>query len=391
MEHIIKAAVERGASDLHIKAGDVFRARIDGILKPLTKQRLTPEQTKAIAMELVPTDYIRDRLDSLLDYDCSWGAPGIGRFRVNILRQRSSFMIVMRVIPFDVPALDKLRLPSVVQEIAELDHGLVLVTGPTGSGKSSTIAALIHHINSQMNKHVITVESPIEFLHRDLNGSVTQREVGVDTENFASGLQSSLRQDPDVVVVQELLDHEMVDAALTAAETGRLVISSLHTPDATTTVSRLVALFGLEEREVARIRIADAMGGVISQRLLNGVDGKQCVAVEVAIASPEMRNVVRDRHRAGDMYQLIADSREQYGMQTLDQHLVDLVNQGVVEYDLAVAACTNEDEFRRLDAIVRERMSGESEAAERRLGKRTRRHGAHDRRRRRKDKSEKDT
>lgn len=381
MEHIIKAAVERGASDLHIKAGDVFRARINGELKPLTKQRLTPDQTKAIAMDLVPTDAVRQQMDAIRDYDCSWGAPGIGRFRVNILRQRSSFMVVMRVIPFDVPTLDKLGLPPIVQSIAELDHGLVLVTGPTGSGKSSTIAGLIHHINSQMNKHVITVESPIEFLHRDLNSSVTQREVGVDTENLSSGLQSSLRQDPDVVVVQELLDHEMVDAALTAAETGRLVISSFHTPDATSTVSRLVALFGHEEREVARIRIADALAGVISQRLLATVDGERAVAAEIATASPEIRAVIRDRQRAGEMYDLIADSQDEFAMQTIDQHLVDLVSEGRIEYDLAVAASTNEAEFRRMDAVRREAEASEG-GGERRIGKRNRRHGPDDRRRR---------
>jgi twitching motility protein PilT len=226
------------------------------------------------------------------------------------------------------------------------------------------------------------VESPIEFLHRDLNSSVTQREVGVDTENLASGLQASLRQDPDVVVVQELLDHEMVDAALTAAETGRLVISSFHTPDATSTVSRLVALFGHEEREVARIRIADALAGVISQRLLATTDGGRCVAAEIATGTPEIRAVIRDRQRAGEMYDLIADSRERHGMQTIDQHLVDLVSEQVVEYDLAVAAATNEAEFRRMDAVQREAVEEDASSSERRTGKRTRRHGPRDRRRR---------
>src|SRR5437016_97956 len=179
MENIFKAAVERGASDLHIKAGDVFRARIDGKLQPLTKQRLTPEQTRGIALKLIPSETDRARIDQIKDYDCSWGAPGVGRFRVNILRQRSSFMIVMRVIPFEVPSIGKLGLPKVLEKIAEADQGMILVTGVTGSGKSSTMAAIINQINARSNKHIVTLESPIEFLHRDLLGSVTQREIGV--------------------------------------------------------------------------------------------------------------------------------------------------------------------------------------------------------------------
>src|SRR5687768_3232878 len=180
MEKIIKAAVDRGASDIHIKAGDVFRARIDGKLIPLTKQALTPDQTKAIALQIISNDDDRARIDRIRDYDCSWGAGGIGRFRVNILRQRSSFMIVMRVIPFEVPTLAKLHLPARIAEVVDADRGLVLVTGPTASGKSTTLAALINHINTHASKHIVTLEHPIEFLHRDLNSSVTQREVGVD-------------------------------------------------------------------------------------------------------------------------------------------------------------------------------------------------------------------
>ncbi|MEX1051641.1 MAG: ATPase, T2SS/T4P/T4SS family, partial [Gemmatimonadales bacterium] len=204
MENIIKAAVERGASDLHIKAGDVFRARIDGSLKPLTKQRLTPEQTKSIALKLIPIADDRENIDKIQDYDCSWGAPGIGRFRVNILRQRSSFMIVMRVIPFEVPSIEKLGLPAVLGTIAEAERGMILVTGVTGSGKSSTMAAIVHRINSTMNKHIVTLENPIEFLHRDVTSSVTQREIGVDTPSFATGLRAALRQDPDVVLIGEM-------------------------------------------------------------------------------------------------------------------------------------------------------------------------------------------
>lgn len=216
MEKIIKAAVERGASDLHIKAGDVFRARINGKLVPLTKQRLTPDQTRAIALKLLPNEDDRARLDQMKDFDCSWGMPGVGRFRVNVLRQRSSFMIVMRVIPFAVPTIDDLKLPEVTGRLAELDQGLVLVTGVSGSGKSSTVAAMLNHINQNLHRHVVTVENPIEFLHRDVHCSVTQREVGVDTDSFAVGLQAALRQDPDVIVIGEIADSETLDTAIKA-------------------------------------------------------------------------------------------------------------------------------------------------------------------------------
>src|SRR5881409_3545470 len=243
MEKIIKAAVDRGASDLHIKAGDVFRARIDGKLVPLTKQRLTPEQTKAIALRLIPSEEDRANIEKIRDYDCSWGMPGIGRFRVNILRQRSSFMIVMRVIPFDVPTFESLRLPPALAQVATAERGMILVTGVTGSGKSSTMAAMINHINQNQHKHVLTLENPIEFLHRDINCSVTQREIGVDTDDFRTGLRAALRQDPDVILIGELRDAETIDIALKSAETGHLVISTVHTRDAASTISRLVAVF----------------------------------------------------------------------------------------------------------------------------------------------------
>src|SRR5882757_2336834 len=193
MEKIIKAAVDRGASDLHIKAGDVFRARIDGKLTPLTKQALTPEQTRSIALRFIPNEEDRARIDKIQDYDCSWGAQGIGRFRVNIMKQRSSFMIVMRVIPFEVPTFEKLRLPPALAKVAEAERGMVLVTGVTGSGKSSTMAAMVNYINSHENRHILTLENPIEFLHTDVQSSITQRELCSDTPDFKMGLRAALR------------------------------------------------------------------------------------------------------------------------------------------------------------------------------------------------------
>jgi len=356
MEKIIKAAVDRGASDLHIKAGDVFRARIDGKLVPLTKQRLTPDQTKAIALRLIANEEDRARIDRVRDYDCSWGMPGIGRFRVNILRQRSSFMIVMRVIPFDVPTFETLKLPAVLAEVATAERGMILVTGVTGSGKSSTMAAIINHINQTQHRHILTLENPIEFLHRDINCSVTQREIGVDTDDFRTGLRAALRQDPDVIQIGEMRDSETIDTAMKAAETGHLLVSTLHTPDAVTTVSRIVSMFPPEEQEIARLRFSEAVHAVVSQRLLPRADGHgRAAALEVLLATGTARDLIRNRDRTPALHDYIKDSREQYGMQTFDQHLMDLVADDVVTYETALAASSNPSDFQLQVRTLRRR------------------------------------
>ena len=369
IEQIIKAAIDRNASDLHIKAGDVFRARIDGKLVPFTKQRLTPEQTRAIAQQLIANDEDRARLDKLRDYDCSWGMPGVGRFRVNILRQRSSFMIVMRVIPFDIPTFDTLKLPAILTTVAAAEHGMILVTGVTGSGKSSTMAAIVNHINQTQHKHVVTLENPIEFLHRDINSSVTQREIGVDTDDFRAGLHAALRQDPDVVMIGEMEDAETMDTALKAAETGHLVISSLHTPDAVSTITRVVSMFPTEEQDVARMRLCEALQAVVSQRLLPRADGHGRVpAVEVLINTAVARDLIKDADRTEELHAYITEAREQYGMQTFDQHLIELVMEEVVTYEAAVVAATNLKEFERQlrDERRRTRVATPAEATPRR-------------------------
>ena len=346
MERIIKAAVDRGASDLHIKAGDVFRARIHGKLVPLTKQALTPEQTRTIALHLMPNDEDKARLDTLTDYDCSWSASGVGRFRVNILRQRSSFMIVMRVIPFEVPTFDKLRLPPVLAHIGEAERGMILVTGVTGSGKSSTMAAMVNYINQHENRHILTLENPIEFLHTDIQSAITQREIGSDTKDFKMGLRAALRQDPDVIMIGEMRDAETVDTAIKAAETGHLLISTLHTPDAQSTILRIMAMFPPEEQEVVRIRLSESLHSVISQRLLPRADGNgRAVAAEVLLVTPAVRDMIADGKRIGEIRDYIADGRDQYGMQTFDQHLADLVQSGEVTFETAMAAATNPSDF----------------------------------------------
>ena len=345
MQRIIKAAVDRGASDVHIKAGDVFRARIDGKLVALTKQALTPEQTKAIALRLIPNEDDRARVDKITDYDCSWGASGIGRFRVNILRQRSSFMIVMRVIPFEIPTFDKLKLPPVMARVADAERGMVLVTGVTGSGKSSTMAALVNKINQDVNKHIVTLENPIEFLHRDIKSSITQREIGTDTDSFRTGLRAALRQDPDVVMIGEMRDAETVDTAMKAAETGHLLISTLHTADAQSTILRVMAMFPPEEQQVVRLRLAESLHAVVSQRLLPRASGAgRVVAAEVMIVTAAIRDLITEG-RVGEIRDFIEEGRTQYGMQTFDQHLADLVRSGDIMYEVALEAATRPSDF----------------------------------------------
>jgi twitching motility protein PilT len=346
MEKIIKAAVDRGASDIHIKAGDVFRARINGELVALTKQKLSPEQTRTIALHLMNNEDDRSRIDKILDYDCSWSAPGIGRFRVNLMRQRGSFGIVMRVIPWEIPTFEKLALPPVLSKIAETERGMVLVTGVTGSGKSSTLAALINDINGRENRHILTLENPIEFLHHDRQSSISQREIGSDTSDFKMGLRAALRQDPDVIMVGEMRDAETVDTAMKAAETGHLLMSTLHTPDAQSTILRIMAMFPPDEQEVIRIRLAESLHAVVSQRLLPRRSGNgRVVAVEVMINTPAIKELILDGSRIGEVKDFIAEGRDQYGMQTFDQCLADLVANGEVTFDVAKAAASNPSDF----------------------------------------------
>src|SRR5688500_543156 len=347
MEKIIKAAMDRGASDIHIKAGDVFRARIDGKLIPLTKQALTPDQTKAIALRIIPNEVDRGRIDQIRDYDCSWGAVGIGRFRANILKQRSSFMIVLRVIPFEVPTLEKLHLPERVTEIVSADRGLVLVTGATSSGKSSTLAALINHINTTASKHIVTLEHPIEFLHRDLNCSVTQREVGVDTESFSLGLRAALRQDPDVIVIGEMYDAEMVDTVLYGVETGHLILTTLDSPDVESAVTRMVTMFPIEEQQVIRHRLASSLRGVLSQRLLPKADETgRAVVAEMMLSTPEIREIIADASRLPELRGHMEEGAAELGLQTFDQHLMELLDSGIITRDVALAAATHPDSIR---------------------------------------------
>ena len=346
MIEIFKAAIQRGASDIHIKAGDYIRARIQGELVPLTQQRLSPEQVAQICAQLIPNERDRQMIEMMTDYDCSWSAPGVGRFRVNILRQRGTLMAVMRVIPIEIPNFEALRLPSVLARIAHSERGLVLVTGVTGSGKSSTLAAMIGYINQTRKKHVLTLENPIEFLHRDVHSSITQREVGTDTPSFEIGLRAALREDPDVILVGEMRDTTTMDTGLKAAETGHLVFSTLHTTNAVQTISRMIAVFPPHEQEMVRVRLSENLVAVISQRLLPKKDSAgRVVAAEVMIVTSTIRDAILDKEKVYEIPDLMAEGSEQYGSQTFDQHLMKLFSEDMITFEVAKAAATNPSDF----------------------------------------------
>jgi twitching motility protein PilT len=345
MQELFKAAVERGASDIHIKAGDFMRARIHGILQPLTQQKLTPEQVKGIALQLIPHEEDRKGFDKILDYDCSWGIPGVGRFRVNIMKQRGSPMIVMRAIPIEIPTVEELGLPPVINKVANNERGLILVTGVTGSGKSSTMAAMINWINTHKHVHIVTLENPIEFLHRDNQSSITQRDIGTDTPSFESGLRAVLRQDPDVILIGEMRDKVTIETALKAAETGHLVISTLHTKNAVQTISRIIAVFEPSEQEMIRVRLSESLQAVISQRLVQRKEGGRVAAVEVMLMTSTIRDCVRDPDRMEEITDLIEEGKDHYGSQTFDQHLGDLVRSNIVPFEVAKAAANNPADF----------------------------------------------
>ena len=346
MNEMFKKEIEDGASDIHIKAGDFLRARLNGELVPLTEQKISHDQVRQLAIKLIPHEGDRERIDEIQDYDCSWGLPGLGRFRVNIHKQRGVLGIVMRIITIEIPTFADLRLPPILEKISQKERGLVLVTGVTGSGKSSTMAAMIGYINRTMSKHIVTLEDPIEFLHRDLNSSVTQRDVGWDTESFSSGLRSSLRQDPDVILIGEMRDKDTIDTALKAAETGHLVISTVHTKNAVQTLSRIIAVFRPEEQDMIRVRLADTVQAVVSQRLLPTANGDGLVvAAEIMLVTGTIRDCIIDTERIDEILDPIHDGRDQYGSQTFDQHLMDLVNEGTVAFAEAKAAANSPSDF----------------------------------------------
>ncbi len=348
LQRLLAAGVQHGASDIHLRVGDPPVYRVRGTLAPLKYDRLTPTDTLAITTLIIQDPDVRAKLDTLQEYDTSYSIPGIARFRVNVHRQRGSLSLVLRIIPQEIPTIEGLGIPPVIRAIAENERGLVLVTGATGSGKSSTLAAMIRHINETRRVHIVTIEDPIEFLHPNQKASITQREVGLDTKNFNIALRAALRQDPDVILVGEIRDAESVDIALKASETGHMVFSTVHTTDAAKTIGRILAMFPPEEQDVVRIRLADSLKATISQRLLPRTDGKgRVVAAEIMVVTGTVQDYLRDPTKASGVRDLIEKGRAQYGMQSFDQHLVDLYKGGLISLETAMAAASNPADFQR--------------------------------------------
>jgi twitching motility protein PilT len=347
INEFLKIAVLSGASDLHLKVGSYPMMRVNGTLAVVSEEkRLDRQDTEAMADALFSDDQ-REKFRATQEVDLAHSVPGLGRFRCNVFQQRGTVGLVLRVIPTRVKTVDELGLPAVLKRIASEERGLVLVTGTTGSGKSTTLAAMIDHINATRSAHIMTVEDPIEYLHRDHHSIVNQREVSVDTQSFSKALRSALRQDPDVILVGEMRDHETVETALLAAETGHLVLSTLHTLDATETINRIIAVFPPYQQKQVRIQLSSVLKGAIAQRLLPRADGAGRVpAVEVMITTGFIRDCIIDKDRTGQIHGAIAAGTSQYGMQTFDQSIFGLYTQGLVTLDEAFRWASNVDEFK---------------------------------------------
>ena len=344
---LLKLAVEQGASDLHLKVGSYPMMRVGGQLMPVSKdKKLDHEDVVAMSTSIMSTQQ-REKFKDSQEVDLAYSVPGLGRFRCNVFQQRGTVGLVLRVIPMQIRTIDELGLPKVLKTIAEEERGLVLVTGTTGSGKSTTLAAMIDHVNNTREAHVMTVEDPIEFLHRDAKSIINQREVSVDTKSFAHALRSALRQDPDVILVGEMRDFETIETGLLAAETGHLVFSTLHTIDATETINRIVAVFAPHQQKQVRLQVASVLKAVISQRLIPRKDGKgRAPAVEVMVSTPFIRDCIVDKEKTHLIHGAIAAGTSQYGMQSFDQSIFSLFSQGLISYEEALRWASNVDEFK---------------------------------------------
>jgi len=363
---VLKVAVERKASDIHLKVGAHPILRIDGRLHVLSEfKRMMQEDTIAMAFSMMSSRQ-KERFKQHLETDIAYSVPGLGRFRCNIFQQRGSVGLVLRLIPARILTFKELLLPPVLETICGEQRGLVLVTGTTGSGKSTTLAAMIDFINTRRIEHVMTIEDPIEFLHRDKKSIINQREVDVDTKGFSAALRSALRQDPDVILVGEMRDYETIETALLAAETGHLVLSTLHTLDATESINRIISVFPPHQQKQIRIQLAAVLKAIISMRLLPRADGLGRVpAIEVLISTPYIRDCVENKEKTKLIRDAISQGTSQYGMQTFDQSLYLLYKNGLITLDEALRRASNPDEFRlkiqgiqSTSDISREEMEG---------------------------------
>ncbi len=346
---LLAFGIERGVSDIHFEVGYPPHYRLHGeLLGAIKVPPLTPQDTEAIArMILEDRAMTVDFTRRFVEIDVSYSLAQRGRFRASIFRQRGSVGIVMRLIPIQVLSLEQLNLPPVLSEIADARRGLVLVTGATGNGKTTTLAAMMRYINETRHAHIITIEDPIEFIHEPQKCMIVQREIGADTESFRDAMTAAMRQDPDVIMVGEIRDRETATTALKAAETGHLVLSAIHTPDAVATIQRYIGLFETDAQDVIRDRLGDCLQAIISLRLLASKDGRRRIpAVEILRVTRTIRECVRGG-RLSDIAELIRKGRDLYSMQLFDQHLIDLVNTGLISMETAIYASSNPEEFER--------------------------------------------
>lgn len=346
LRELLKIAVERKASDLHIKVGSPPVIRIDNRLVPLSEKPRVSQEDAMRMIFAVMSEEQREQFKAKHEVDVAYSVQGLGRFRANIFQQRSTIGMVMRVIPIKIQSIEELNLPPVVERLAMESRGLILVTGATGTGKTTTLATMVEHMNTHRTAHIITIEDPIEYLVRDKKCLVNQREIGSDTDSFAEALRSALRQDPDIILVGEMRDYETISTAILAAETGHLVLSTLHTVDATETINRIISVFPPYQQRQVRLQLAALLRGIISMRLIPRADGRGRVpAVEVMVATATMRECIIDSDKTRKIPDFIAAGQSQYGMQTFDQSLMTLYKRGLITFEEALLWASNPDDF----------------------------------------------
>ncbi len=370
IDELLKIAIESDASDLHIKAGNYPIIRIHGQLQTLTNfPRLTNENTREL-VDQITNEYQKEALTKEMDLDLAYSLAGFGRFRGSIYRQRGSLAIVLRIIPLDVMTIKELLLPEVIEDIAMEQRGLVLVTGTTGSGKTTTLAAMINHINENRAENIITIEDPIEYLHRDKKSNISQREVGMDVTTFSRGLRASLREDPDIILVGEMRDVDTIETALLAAETGHLVLSTLHTTDAPETINRIISVFAPHHQRQVRIQLASILRSVISMRLIPRKEGGGRVpAVEVMINTPYIADCIHDRDKTVLIRDAIAAGVSQYRMQTFDQSIYQLYKDGYISYEQGLRYSSSPDNFKLRVMGIRSTLDVALEDMEKQMSK----------------------